>query len=89
MVQQTYYEMIATDKWLIISESVAVTQIDIQPTREEPDQHVVHMAHRVPHTTTVREVPTKSKSGLCFRDEVLAPSNHLARPSSWVSSFSL
>jgi hypothetical protein len=30
---------------------------------------------RVSRTIIVREVPTKSKSGLCSRDEVLAPSN--------------
>jgi hypothetical protein len=58
-------------------------RIGVQPAGEEPNQHIVHMAAWVSHTTTIYEVPTKSKSGQCSRDEVLAPSNHLARPSSW------
>jgi hypothetical protein len=38
------------------------------------------MAPGVSRTITVGDVPTKSKSGLCSRDEVLAPCN--ARPDS-------
>jgi hypothetical protein len=48
-------------------------RIGVHPTGEEPDQHVVRLASRVSHTTTVREVPTKSKLSLCTQDEVLAP----------------
>jgi hypothetical protein len=70
--------MTATDKWPLISESVAVTQINIHPTGEEPDRHIVRVALGVSCTTTVREVPTKSKLGLCSREEILAPSD--ARP---------
>jgi hypothetical protein len=56
-------------------------RIGVHPTGEEPDQHVVHMAPRVSHTTTVREVPTKSKSGLCSRmkpwlSAIVRPSRH-------------
>jgi hypothetical protein len=54
--------MTTTDKQSLISESVAVIQIDIHPAREEPDQHIVCMTPGVPRTTTVREVPTKLKS---------------------------
>jgi hypothetical protein len=36
--------MLATDKRPLISESVAVIWIDIHPTGEEPDQHIVHVA---------------------------------------------
>jgi hypothetical protein len=68
------YEMIAMDKRSLISESVGTTRIDIHPAGEEHDQHVVHATPRVSHTTTVHEVHTKLKSGLCSRDEVLAPS---------------
>jgi hypothetical protein len=57
--------MAATDKQPLLSESVAVTQIDIHPVGEEPDQHVMRATPGVSCTTTVREVPTKSKSGLC------------------------
>jgi hypothetical protein len=67
--------MIVTDKQPLISESVAVTRIDILHTRKEPDQHVVHATPRVSCRTTVCEVPTKSKSGPCSRDEVLASSD--------------
>jgi hypothetical protein len=63
------------DKWSLISESVAVTQIDIHPTGEELDRHVVLMTPGVSSTTTIDNVPTKSKSRLCSQDEVLAPSN--------------
>jgi hypothetical protein len=52
------------DERPLISKSVTVLRIDIHPTGEEPDQHVVHVASRVSCTTTVREVSTKSKSGL-------------------------
>jgi hypothetical protein len=71
--------MIATDKRTLISESVAVTQIDIHPIGEEPVRHIVRAALEVSCTTTVCEVPTKSNSDLCSRDEVLAPIN--AQPS--------
>jgi hypothetical protein len=67
------------DKQPLICESIAVTRIDIHHTGEEPDRHVVRAAPEVSHTTTVREVPTKPKSGLYSRDEVLSPSD--ARPS--------
>jgi hypothetical protein len=75
--------MIATDKQPHISESVKVTRIDIHLAGEEPDQHVVCVTHGVSRTTTVCEVPTKSKLGLCSRGEVLAPGDRPARPSSW------
>jgi hypothetical protein len=77
-VHQTYNEMTEMNKQPLISESVVVTRIGIHPTGKEPDQHIIRMAPGVSCTTTVREVPTKSKSGLCSRDEVLAPSD--ARP---------
>jgi hypothetical protein len=67
--------MTATDKRSLISESVAVTRVDIHPAGEELDQHIVRATPGVSRTTTVRKVPTKSKSGLCSRDEVLAPSD--------------
>jgi hypothetical protein len=51
--------MTAMDKRPLISESVALTRIDIHPTGEEPDPHVVHVASRVSRTTTIGEVPTK------------------------------
>jgi hypothetical protein len=51
------------------------TRIDIHPTGEEHDQHIVRVAPGAPYMTTIGEVPTKSKSGLRSRDEVLAPSN--------------
>jgi hypothetical protein len=44
----------------------------------EHDRHIVRMAPGVSRMTTVREVLTKLKLDLCFRDEVLAPSD--ARP---------
>jgi hypothetical protein len=81
--------MTSTSKRSLISESVAMIRIDIHPTGEGPDQHVVRTAPRVSRTTTVRKVPTKSKSGLCSWDEVLAPSDRPVRPSSWAASFSL
>jgi hypothetical protein len=67
--------MTTMDKRPLIYESVTVTQIDIHPTGEEPDRHVVRVAPGVSCTTTICEVPTKSKSGLCSRDEILAPSD--------------
>jgi hypothetical protein len=63
------------DKQPLISESVVATQIDIHPAREEPDQHVVRVTPGVSRTTTVCELPTKSKSGLCSWDEVLDSSD--------------
>jgi hypothetical protein len=67
--------MTTTDKWSLIFESVTVTRIDIHPAREEPDRHVVRVAPEVSRMTTIGEVPTKSKSSLCYRDEVLTLSN--------------
>jgi hypothetical protein len=52
-----------------------VIQIGVYPAREELDQHVVRVTSQVSCTTTVHEVPTKSKSGLCSRGEVLAPND--------------
>jgi hypothetical protein len=51
----------------------------LHPTGEEPDQHTVYVTSGVSRMTTICDVPTKSKSGPYFRDEVLAPSN--AHPS--------
>jgi hypothetical protein len=81
--------MTAIDKRSLISKSVVVTRIDIHPVGEEPNQHVIRMAPGVSCMTTARELPTKSKSGLCSRDDVLAPTDHPARPSSWPASVSL
>jgi hypothetical protein len=81
--------MTTTSKRSLISESVVVIQIGIHPTGEEPNQHVVRVAPQVSRRTTVHEVPTRSKSGPCSRDEVLAPSDRPARPSSWATSFSI
>jgi hypothetical protein len=67
--------MTATDKQSLISKSVMVTRIDTHPVGEEPDQHAVRVTPGVSRTTTVCEVPTKSKLGLCSWDEVLAPSD--------------
>jgi hypothetical protein len=58
--------MTTMSKWSLISESVVMIRIDEHPTREESDRHVVRMAPRVSCMTTVHEVPTKSKLGLCF-----------------------
>jgi hypothetical protein len=77
-IQQDILRDDNNDKRSLISESVAAIRIDIHPAGEEPDQHVVRVAPEVSRTTTVGEVPTKSKSGLCSWDEVLAPSD--ARP---------
>jgi hypothetical protein len=93
--------MTATDKQSLISESVAATRIDIPPAGEELDRHVVRAAPGVSRTTTVREVPTKSKSGLCSRDEARRdnstrmPDRHPgsqrcpAWPSSWAAVYVL
>jgi hypothetical protein len=67
----------------LISESVAAIRIDVHYIGEEPDQYVICVAPRVSCMTAVREVLTKLKSGLCSGDEVLAPSDRPARPSSW------
>jgi hypothetical protein len=48
-VHQTYYEMTATDKLPLITESVAVTRIDIHPAREEPNQHAIRLTPRGSH----------------------------------------
>jgi hypothetical protein len=40
---QTYYEMTATDKLPLITESVTATRIDIHHTWEEPDQHAIRL----------------------------------------------
>jgi hypothetical protein len=77
------------DKQPFISKSVAAIQIDIHPAGEEPDQHIVRVALGVSRMTNVREVPTKSKLDPCSWDEVLAPSDRSARPSSGATSFSL
>jgi hypothetical protein len=66
-----------------------VIQIDVHTVEEEPDQHVVHLASWVSRTITVREVPTKLELVPCSWDEVLAPSDRPARPSSWPASFSI
>jgi hypothetical protein len=67
--------MTAMNKRPLISESVMMTQIDIYPTEEEPDQHVVRTAFGVLRMTTIHKVPTKSKLGPCSWDEVLPPSD--------------
>jgi hypothetical protein len=81
--------MTAADKRSPISDSVTVIRISVHPAAKEPNQHVIRMTPGVSRTTTIREVPTKSKLGLCSWDEALAPSDHLARLSSWAVSFSL
>jgi hypothetical protein len=81
--------MTAADKWSLISDSVTAIRISVHPAGKEPNQHVIRVTPGVSRTTTIREVPTKSKSGLCSWDEVWAPSDHLARLSSWAASFSL
>jgi hypothetical protein len=86
---KTYYEMTAMSKWSLISESVVGIQTGVHPAGEEPNQHVVRAAHRVSRMTTIRKVPTRLKLGPCSWDEVLAPSDHPDRPSSWSTSFSL
>jgi hypothetical protein len=74
--------MIVTNKQSLISESTVAIWIGVHPVGEEPDWHVVCVTPRVLRTTTVHEVPTKSKSGLCSRDEVLVPNDRPAQPSS-------
>jgi hypothetical protein len=76
-------------KQLLISESVTEIQIGVHPAGEEPNQHVICVASRVSRMTTFHEDPTRLKLGRCSRDEVLAPSDRLAQPSSWATSFSL
>jgi hypothetical protein len=61
------------DKRSFKSESVVVIRIGVDPAGEEPDQHVVHLASRVLHTRTLREVPTKSKLGPCSRMKFWPP----------------
>jgi hypothetical protein len=51
--------MTATDKQSHISVNVVAIRIDIHPVGEEPNQHVVHVAPWVSHTTTIHEVPIK------------------------------
>jgi hypothetical protein len=93
IVHQTYYEMAAMDKWSLISESVAATQIDIHPSGEEPDRHVICVTPRVSRMTTIRmsllsqnRVPTpRMKSWLPVMRGlaiilgclILPPTNHL------------
>jgi hypothetical protein len=64
--------MTVTDKQSLIFMSVVVIWIDIHPVGEEPDQHIVRVAPEVSRTTTICEVPTKLKSGVCSQDEVFA-----------------
>jgi hypothetical protein len=63
--------MTATDKRPLISKSVTAIRVNVHHVREKPDRHVIRVAPWVSHKTTVCEVPTKSKSGLCSWDEVL------------------
>jgi hypothetical protein len=77
-IQQGILQDDSNDKRSLISESVIAIRISVNPIGEEPDQHVVRLAPCVSRTTTVREVPSKLKSGLYSRDEVLAPSDRPA-----------
>jgi hypothetical protein len=70
------------DKQSLIFESVVVIRFSVHPAEEEPDQHVIRVASQVSRTATIREVPTKSKSGLCSQDEVLALSDRPTQLSS-------
>jgi hypothetical protein len=88
-IQQNILRDDSNDKWSLISESVAAIQIGVHPIGEEPDQHVICVDSQVSRMTTVHEVPTKSNLGHCSQDEVLAPSDRPAQPSSWAVSFSL
>jgi hypothetical protein len=81
--------MTTMSKRSLISESIVTIRIGVHSVGEEPEQHVIRLAPWVSHTTTLRKVPTRSKSGLCSRDEILIPTDHLARPSSWATSVSL
>jgi hypothetical protein len=42
---KTYYGMTSTSKRSLISESIVAIQISVHHVGEEPDQHVVCMAH--------------------------------------------
>jgi hypothetical protein len=64
-------------------------RIGVHPVGEKPNQHIIHAASQATCMTTACEVPTKSKSDLYSRDEVLAPSDRPAWSSSWATSFSL
>jgi hypothetical protein len=77
-IQQDILRDDSNDKRSLISEHVMAIQICVYPAGEEPDQHVICLVSRVSRTTTVREVPTKSKLSPCSRDEVLAPSDRPA-----------
>jgi hypothetical protein len=74
--------MTQMSKRSLISESVAAIRIDVHPVGKKYDQHIIHVAPWVSRMTTVCEVPIKSKSGPCFRDEVLAFNDRLALASS-------
>jgi hypothetical protein len=65
-----------------IQESVAMIRISVHLAGEESDQHIIRLASRVSRMITVCEVPTKLKSRLCSQDEVLAPNDCPAWPSS-------
>jgi hypothetical protein len=88
-IQQDMLRDDSNDKWSLISESVAVIRIGVHPEGEEPNHHIICLASRVSRTTTVHEVPTKSKLDPYSWDEVLAPSDRSGRPSSWAASFCL
>jgi hypothetical protein len=66
-----------------------VIQIGVHAVGEEPDEHIVRVAPWVSCTMNIRKLPTKLKSGPYTKDEVLAPSDRPAHPSSWAASFSL
>jgi hypothetical protein len=68
----------SNNKRSLISKSVAAIRISVHPTGQEPDQHIVRLASRVSCTTTIRDVPIKSKLGPYSRDEVLATSDRPA-----------
>jgi hypothetical protein len=74
-IQQDILWDYTNNKRSLISESVTASRICVHPAREEPDQHIACVASQVSHTTTVGEVPTKSKLGPCSWDDVLAPSD--------------
>jgi hypothetical protein len=74
--------MTTTSKRSLISESVAAIRIDVHPAREEPDQHIMHLASWVSCMKTVHEVCTKSKLGPYSWDKVLAPNDRPTQPSS-------
>jgi hypothetical protein len=81
--------MTAMDKRPLISKSVMVIWLNIHTAQEEPNQHDIHAASWASCLTTVCEIPTKSKSGLWSRDEVLALNDHPAQSSSGAASFFL